>query len=226
MWTGLYAFNLFVCVCVCVCLCVWPQNIYLHIYPSKHLACCSFNHFIEFYETAIPHVSIHVIVSLGALSKHAVKETEFSGVRTHVHLSLYSCKDAIENTGKANPNIMEVHWHYITELSLCSTVHWQCSVAHRVCVLWNFIFSMSVCLSVCLSVTVHRCCMRRMRRNDSKLWINRNSECAVMVMGGGGGGGGSGDYGNSVSNVYIVTMGSGFSVKVLYQKVHHLLLLW
>ena len=68
--------------------------------------------------------------------------------------------------------------------------------------------------------------MRRMKRNDSKLWINRNSECAETVMGGGGGGGGgSGDYGNSVSDVYIVTMGSGFSVKVLYQKVHHLLLL-
>ena len=70
--------------------------------------------------------------------------------------------------------------------------------------------------------------MRRMRRNASKLWINRNSECAETVMGGGvgGGGGGSGDYGNSVSGVYIVTMGSGFSVKFFFiSKVHHLLLL-
>ena len=47
--------------------------------------------------------------------------------------------------------------------------------------------------------------MRKMRRNDSKLWINRNSECAETVMGGGRGGegGGSGDYGNSVSDVYV-----------------------
>ena len=35
---------------------------------------------------------------------------------------------------------------------------------------------------------------------------------------GGGGERGSGDYGSSVSDVYIVTMGSGFSVKVFISK--------
>ena len=99
-----------------------------------------------------------MIVSLGALSKHAVKETEFSGVRTHVHLSLYSCKDAIENTGKANPSVMKC-WKCIdiTLLnSLCAAQSTDSAQLHTGYVFCGTLFflCLSVYLSVCLSLYI------------------------------------------------------------------------
>ena len=98
-----------------------------------------------------------MIVSLGTLSKHNVKETEFSGMRAHVHLSLYSCKNAIENTRKANPNIMEWKCIDITVLkSLCTAQSTDCAQLHTGYVFCGTLFflCLSVYLSVCLSLYV------------------------------------------------------------------------
>ena len=89
-----------------------------------------------------------MIVSLGALSKHTVKEAEFSSVRAHVHLSLYSRKDAIGNAGKANPSVMEWKCIDITLLnSLCTAQSTHSAHLHTMCSVE--LYSFYVCLSVC-----------------------------------------------------------------------------
>ena len=39
----------------------------------------------------------------------------------HVPLFPYSGKDTIKNTGKADPNVTVVHWHYSSAQSICTT---------------------------------------------------------------------------------------------------------